>query len=190
MTCSCSNCEYYTDLIPSANAIRTKFMASVLAIICPLAENIDTLATMPGIFDIETAVGDQLDKVGEWIGPPRTLTQEVDGVTVLDDDHYRLFLKACILRNHWDGTIPNAYEIWAQLNTGYDIIIIDGQNMTMAFGLTGGTPDSLTLALLQSGYLTPRPMGVLSLGTFTELPLFGLDFDDDFISGFDVGHIV
>lgn len=165
-------------------------MAVMAIILQPLCENIDTLATMPELFDIDVAVGDQLDKTGEWIGVSRTLNQEVDGVTVLDDDHYRLVLYAAILRNHWDGTIPNAYEIWDRLNTGYGIIIIDNQNMTMAFGLTGGTPDSLTLALLNSGYLTPRPMGVLSLGSFTELPLFGLDRDDDFISGFDVGHIV
>lgn len=181
---------YYTDLITTEHSDKPNYMAMVLATISPMAGNIDLLATLPGIFDIDTAVGDQLDKVGEWIGPSRSLDQEVGGVTVLDDDHYRLFLKASILRNKWDGTIPDAYAIWATLNTGFDIIIIDNQDMTMLFGLVGGTPDALTLALLQSGYLTPRPMGVLSLGYFTNFPLFGLDIEDSFIAGFDVGYIV
>lgn len=181
---------YYTSLIPSANQPKPNFIATLQAILQPIQENINALNSMPGLFDIDTAVGDQLDKVGQWVGPSRYLTQSVGGVTVLDDIHYRLYLRASILRNHWDGTIPNAYAIWNALGTGYQIIIIDNQDMTMLFGLIGGTPDAVTLALLLAGYLTPRPMGVLSLGYFTNFPLFGLDIENSFISGFDVGYIV
>jgi hypothetical protein len=116
----------------------------------------------------------------------------VDNIVSLPDQQYRLLLKAVAAANSWDGTIPDAYRIWGILfaGTGYGILIIDNQDMSMDLGLYGHIPDVVTTALLEGGYLDLRPEGVriahyiLPTG---DGPLFGLDIENVAISGLDVG---
>jgi hypothetical protein len=181
----------YTGLITSQHADKPKFMAMVSAICQPFADlsyvyQNDALTA----YDLDTGAGAQLDKIGKWIGPSRVLNAIITGVffafdtaglgfdqgiwlgpydsatglSSLPDDHYRAVLKAQILNNKWDGTMPTAYAIGtAELSVfGYAVTIIDYQNMTMGLHLSGGTGsiDALTSALLTNGYFNVRPMGV------------------------------
>jgi hypothetical protein len=112
-------------------------------------------------FDIDNAAGVQLDLIGGIVGRRRLLDfQPQDGSSAnLDDEMYRILLKAKISQNHWDGTIPGMYELWENLFPDYEIFIKDNMNMTMTAYLAGYVPN-LLFDLINNDYIIPRPQGV------------------------------
>jgi hypothetical protein len=179
--------EPYVDLITSEHRSRPNFVAMVANIIQPLADLQVLMAGIPGLYDLDVAVGAQEDTVGEWIGVTRDISVPLTGVffswdvaglgwdqgswapdihatelVTLSDAQYRTLLFARAAANNWDGTIPGAYAIWNSLfaGTGTGILIQDYGDMHMALALTGPVPDAVTLALFTGGYLSLKPAGV------------------------------
>lgn len=126
-----ANATEYTDLIAGAHVGKPRFTEWLFELTEPLRVARERLAALRTDFDVDTAVGKQLDAVGARIGVsrnlPLTLTgvyfalddvdgigldrgvwkgayDPVDGMTTLGDDTYRAVIKAKILANHWDGT--------------------------------------------------------------------------------------
>lgn len=158
------------------------------AVLQPIVDSSVVMAAMAALFDIDTAVGAQLDIVGQWVGVSRRLREPITGVYFtlgdaalgfgsgvwknpfdpvdylvdLPDDIYRLLLRAKVLNNHWDGTVEQAYLIWDVVFEGTDtgILIQDLGGMHMLFALTGALPNPTTLALYLGGYLNNVPSGV------------------------------
>ena len=184
----------YLNLVTSEHVTRAKFMAMIAATLQPLADLQVVLASMPGLFDLDVAVGDQEDKVGQWIGVTRNISVPLTGVffswatanlgwgqgnwtpninqtqlVVLSDEPYRTLLRARVASNQWDGTIPGAYAVWnaAFAGTGIGLLIQDYGDMHMALALTGPVPDAVTLALFTGGYLNIKPAGVRIDNYFT-----------------------
>jgi len=174
-------------LVTSEHADKPKFMEMLAATLQPLADNIAVLESIPNAYDIDLAVGVQLDTVGEWVGISRNITTPLTGVffswdvvglgwgqgdwisninatqlTVLPDPQYRTLLYAKIAANHWDGTIPGAYKVFDTIfeGTGFGVLIQDLQGMHMAMALTGPVPDAVTKALFTGGYFNLKPAGV------------------------------
>lgn len=70
----------YTELITNYHATKPKFLAHVDLMTRPL---IDVAAATRGLitaFDIDSAVGVQLDILGLWIGRSRVVSQSISGV--------------------------------------------------------------------------------------------------------------
>jgi hypothetical protein len=149
------------------------------------------LVKMDTALDLDSAVGVQLDMLGAVVGASRTVGfQPSGGVSpILDDTTYRIYIKAKIAQNQWDGTRNQLYEIWQQLFPGGQIIIIDNQNMTCSIALKG-TFTSILKDLITNGYVIPRSQGVLYTYVFGTLPYFGFGSSPGFISGFGSGHWV
>ena len=171
----------YMALVPSQHADKPKFMALVAMLVQPIADIIALLQSMPGLFDLDNAVGAQLDIVGLWVGVTRNITvplpnvyfsldtvglgldqgtlqgpfDPTTGLLSLPDGPYRTLLRARIASNHWDGTIPGAYAAWNALfaGTGFGILIGDGGDMSMVYALTGPVPDAVTLALFTGVFI-------------------------------------
>lgn len=183
----------YTKLITSEHNQRPNYMAMIGLTVQPCVDNQNQLANFPALFNIFTAVGDQLDSIGLWVGASRDLQQEVDGVGILADADYRVLLEAVIAANHWDGTVPGAYAIWAIVfaQQNFQIFIQDNQDMTMFYVFVAASVTTVVKALLLDGFLDLRPAGVLMLGYFEpsvpNVPLFGLDAENATVSGLDVG---
>jgi hypothetical protein len=178
----------YTSLITSEHQSAPRYMAMVSLLAQWAVDRRSLLASIPELYDIDTAVGQQLDRVGEWVGVSRKLSLPLTGVyfsfdaaglgfdqgtwlgpfdptsglVSLPDDQYRILLYATIAANNWDGTVPTAYTAWNTIFAplGYSILIEDNQNMTMDVVLVGPSPDAVTLALFTGGYLNLRPAGV------------------------------
>jgi hypothetical protein len=214
------NVTSYTSLITSEHNQRPKFMAAVAALVQPFADQIALAQSVPALFDLDTAVGSQLDVVGQWIGVSRYLDVELANVYFgfdttglgfdqgawapvgggsmlvgLPDDEYRLLLYASVAANHWDGTVPGALTLLSNFWTpmGYSIYLIDGQDMSMSFVLVGAAPPAITTALYAGGYLDVRPAGVLVANHYinsTGGPIFGFDESNVVIAGFDSGYWV
>lgn len=151
----------------------------------------DCFDTFDAAFDIDTAVGDQLDILGEIAGQSRTMTFEPTGgiSPILDDETYRLLLKAKIALNQWDGKIDSLASTWESLFPGGTIVVTDNQDMTMTVSVTG-TFSSIIIDLINNDLIVPRPEGVLSNASpsgETGMPYFGWDANNDYISGLDRG---
>lgn len=70
----------YTDRISNYHAGKPKFFAHVDLSTRPLIDIAQTMAGMISAFDIDTAVGKQLDILGEWIGRKRRVSTPISGV--------------------------------------------------------------------------------------------------------------
>lgn len=211
----------YTDLITSQHRGKPKFEALVDLDTKAFSDIAELLASIPGKFDLDTAVGAQLDVVGEWVGLSRYIGTELTGVyfslddaalgldagflkgpfdpstglTSLDDETYRMALRAKIGANHWDGSLEELQDILNIVFNNYpaDVFVGDHQDMSMSFYLVGDLPPPVIVALLTGGNLAIKPAGVRIRGYFkpsvANTPFFGLDCSNSYASGLDTGSL-
>jgi hypothetical protein len=181
--------SYYIGLITSQYQQSPKMLAWLQANLQILDDISQCINSFIYMIDLDYASGAQLDILGSIIGQSRTVGfQPSNGVSpVLDDQTYKLLLKARIAQNQWDGTIDGLQAVWQSLFPDGRIIIQDGQNMSATLILTG-TFSSIIQDLITNGYIVPRPEGVLYNYSFGTLPIFGFGSSQGFIAGFDQGH--
>ena len=208
----------YTDLITSEHNKRPKFMAVVETLAEPMVDLQNVLSAMPGKFDLDNAVGDQLDTIGLWVGISRDVpvpltsvyfSLDIDGLgfdqgswkgpfdpdaglTRLDDDTYRLVIRAKIGANHWDGTLESSKAILDSIFGGGTFVFIqDNQDMSMTIGIAGVIPSAVFLAVLANGFIPLKPEGVriniVIVTTVDGAPMFGFDMSNNLVAGFDTG---
>jgi len=182
--------QYYLNLFTSQYRMSPKLNAWQAALLQPLDDLSNCLQTFNISYDIDNAIGSQLDVLGQIIGVSRTLPfQPSNGVSpILDDDTYRLLLYATQIKNTWDGTIESLYKAWQFLFPNGVMAILDNQNMTATI-TTSGNFTSIEQDLITKGYIIPRPEGVQynPSGSGTTSGLFGFDRNDSTVAGFDVG---
>lgn len=213
-----SSLETYLGLVTGYHKNKPKFREMLSLLLEPVIAVQQFLEHLPVDFDLDVAVGAQLDVVGEWVGrsrfvqlPPINVyfTWDDDwrgwdlgvwrgpyddefSATRLDDETYRILLRAKIAANHWDGTVGGAKEALAIMFPEGDtfVFIIDNGDMTMTFAVAGKIPSILYLALLAEGYIPLKPEGVHAdylVTTTDDTPLFGWDVDNEYIAGWDTG---
>jgi hypothetical protein len=181
---------YYVNLLTSeyANAVNLQAFANL---ILGIANDItNCLATFITSFDLTEAVGAQLDTLGTIVGAKRTVGfQPTNNVSpILDDATYRILIQATIFNNQWDGRLGSLQAFWVSLFPGGSIAIDDHMDMT-ATVIASGSFSSIILDLITNGYLVPRPQAVQYSFEYNTLPYFGLDRNDGFVAGLDVGHL-
>ena len=207
----------YTALITTEHADKPKFMAMMAVVAQCFADQINVAQSIPAAFDLDQAVGVQLDAVGLWAGIKRQIKTPLSvyfsfdtaglgfdqgnwqgpfdpstGLTSLDDATFRTLIRAKIAANSWDGTIPGAAAAYANLfsGSGSYIFIQDNQDMTMTVGVSGAIPSALLRALFSGGYLPLKPEGVRAtylVPSTNNTPLFGFDVQNQYVGGFDTG---
>jgi hypothetical protein len=184
---------YYLHLLTHQYALPNspKLNALLQVLLRKFDDVSQVLVQMDTAMDLDVAAGAQLDMLGAVVGAARTVDfQPRNGVSpILDDATYRLYIKAKIAQNQWDGTIASLYPIWQALFPGGSIIILDNQNMTADITLKGAFT-SIIQDLITNGYIVPRPEGVLYTYLFGTLPFFGFGSSPGFIAGFGAGHWV
>lgn len=181
--------EEYLRLIPPPNSIQPKFLAWLQAVAQIMVDIQDTLNWVVTAFDVNSAVGQQLDILGQVLQVSRTVNfQPSGGVSpVLTDENYRLVLKAKIILNQWKGTLGELYSFWNQYFPDNPILVQDNQDMTMNVLVVGMAP-GIQQELVENGYIVPKPAGVLVNYTFASDPVFAYDYDNTYLSGYDVGY--
>ncbi|WP_283149024.1 DUF2612 domain-containing protein [Silvimonas soli] len=208
----------YTGLITSEHADKPNYMAMVSAVAGAFVSVINDIEAIPPAFDLDLAIGAQLDVLGLWIGLSRNVKTPLnvyfsfdtvglgfdqgnwkgpfdpsDGITSLDDDTYRIMLRAKIGANNWDSTLVSYQEIMAEVfsGTGANVFAVDNQDMSMSVYISGVIPSAILLALIKGGYLPLKPEGVhvntYIVTSVDDAPLFGFDVQNQFIAGFDTG---
>ena len=141
-------------------------------------------------FDLDVAVGQQLDIIGRYVGVSRMLNFQPSGgeSPLLNDDTYRFLIKATIVKNTWKGNVEDLYSAWKILFPKIPLFQIqDLQDMTFNV-IIGGDFSALEMELITNGYIVPKPEGVrVRLMTITSLsgyPLFSYDLDTLYYSGY------
>lgn len=159
------NIDTYLNRVPSQHRDKPKFRATLEASLSPLVQLGSLMESVPSLYDVDEAIGSQLDVVGEWVGITRIIKATIEGVyfslddtaevgfdsgiwkgaydpsagiVSLDDDTYRTLIRLKILANMWDGTAEKAYSSWQSVFNGeQNIVIEDHQDMTITIGITG-----------------------------------------------------
>ena len=151
----------YLGRITSQHKIKPKYMALLEARLQPLIDLAGCLETFDANFDLDNAVGNQLDIIGQYIGVKRLLTfQPRYESPLLNDYYYRLLLKVRISQNNWDGTTAGIQKIWSGIFPDYGIEVVDNQDMTINIRITG-LQNAFEHEIVHHGYIVPKPMGVL-----------------------------
>jgi hypothetical protein len=213
----------YTALIPPANSLQPNFLSVLAAALQPYVDLINAVEAFPsGNYDVDVAVGEQLDVVGQWVGVSRVVPLPIANVyfsfdvaglgfdegiwwapgdpdsssVTLDDDTYRVLIKAKIAANRWDGSLSGLQQILADIFAGTPgcyPFVIDNFDMTFVIAIAGNLPTSIVQQLFAQQYIPIRPFGVLLDAAYTTgtsgAPIFGLDVQNNYIAGLDVGAL-
>ncbi|MFV0843582.1 DUF2612 domain-containing protein [Klebsiella quasipneumoniae] len=155
----------YTDRITNYHAGKPKFFTHVDLSTRPLSDVSDAMTRLIPDFDIDTAIGVQLDVVGEWVGRSRRVATPItgiyfswdtervgwdqgvwqgpydpnDGFIDLSDEIYRLMLKVKVAINNWDGqndSLPPILDA-ALYESGIRMAIVDNQDMSISIWILG-----------------------------------------------------
>lgn len=180
----------YLELVTMFHRQRPKYMATLAATLQPIVDAYNFIESIPSYFDLDTAIGVQLDVVGQWINLARKIEVPLPdpwftfgdykrgwGVgiwfqpfdydylaTFLDDETYRSILHARILANQWDDGVLGIRTILESFLTHADenieLIVDDKQTMEVVVAMTNYIPSSLFLEIFRGSYLPLSPSGV------------------------------
>lgn len=181
----------YATLVTNQYRKNPNFLQVLNLITESLAENVQLMGFYPGWYDLDRAIGHQLDVIGQWVGVSRFLEVPFNnwfsfnipgkgfnqgvwrgqfdppgGLRRLDDVSYKRLIRACIMADHWDGTLWNYHAILqAAMPTTNIIWAEDNFDMTVTIHVTGPKLSPLMEALLTSGRLSEiKPAGVAIAG--------------------------
>lgn len=177
----------YVALLTSEHRQQPNFQAVVRAMVQGIADGIDTLKGMLDKFNLDTAIGNQLDTIGLWVGVTRRIPVALAGVyftwsgTVatgwgqgqwkgpfdpgtglvsLGDSDFRLLIRAKIAANMWDGTGEQMEAILDLLFGPTNVEFFDNQNMTYRILYNTTHLSAVQQALLTNDLLLLRPAGM------------------------------
>jgi hypothetical protein len=106
-----------------------QFMQAIASV---LQTTNDVVEQWAAAYDLDTAVGLQLDALGERLGQPREGGRYPDGES---DSIYRMKVRAAILRNRSGGTIPDLIAVVKALFATSSPVVIIARNGIAAFSL-------------------------------------------------------
>jgi len=182
--------QSYLNMITSQYQNSPKFLEWLRAVLLIIDDIAVCANAMPDYFDIDKAVGVQLDVIGIILGQLRTLQfQPTDGSPAqLDDATYRKVLKLKTLTNYWDGSAGEIYLAWKTVFPDVDLVVTDNQDMTATVVFTGGL-SQIVIDMIDQDLIIPRPEGVQYNfgGTVAVLPIFTYDSDNVYFKGYDEG---
>lgn len=207
----------YLALITSQYQSSTKFLSWLESLFGCIQDSASLLESMDLKFDLDYAIGAQLDIVGEIVGLNRKINIIIyesdvgftwddanlgwdtgiwtegnnEAIYELDDDTYRSALRVKIVSNMWDGSIPVAYECFNNLfGSTMTVAIQNNLNMTMDL-IFYSSGSLLYLAYLFLGeYITFRPAGVGCTYHLNDTghDYFAWDIEEGMFAGWDEGY--
>lgn len=151
----------------------------------------DSALSLVPAFNVDTAVGVQLDVIGLWVGISRSQSLPItgawftwnsstrgwnvsnwkspsdpdEGIVTLDDTTYRVVIKAKIGSNYWDGTVKDLTLIGTTAMADAEIVVfvLDNLDMTTTVYILG-TPTYALIELIKRGVCPPKTAGVRITG--------------------------
>lgn len=182
------NIQDYLNLIPWQYRKSSKFKQWLTILLTPLVDVQALAMDLDSYFDIDNAVGKQLDMLGEIVGVKRLLPfTPSNGQPMLDDDDFRFLIKSQIVKNVWKGTNEEIYDRWQILFENALISVKDNQDMTVNY-IFMGTFTQTQKEMVEHNMIVPKAQGVGVDYSYTQPPIFSFDQDTAFFKGFDEGN--
>lgn len=192
----------YTRLVTPEHRDKPRFLALVELLTSFAVDERTVIEHLPTDFDVDVAVGVQLDAIGLWVGSTRIITVEPSEAyptptspyqVSLSDAIFRRLIKARAVANSWDGTPEGILPVLAAFYgpAGTYAAVVDNQDMSIDLYIGGVFPTAAEAAVFSQFLLPVRPSGVRVKNTWIAAPgggpLFGLDIENLFIAGPDIG---
>lgn len=180
--------QYYADLLILQYKDKPKAYDTIKNVVTPFI--MDKVALdVRDAFNVDTAVGDQLDILGKYVGCQR-INKTFTTTVTLDDDDFRVLIKMKIIQNNSGSSLSDIQDLIFTYFPNI-LLVFDYQNMQMNYYfLTSAGSLDLAQVFVKTGAL-PKPMGV-QLGALMYLPsmdnIFGFrtyDIAPGTISGFN-----
>lgn len=167
--------DYYKDLLILQYKGKEKAEAHI-----SLLADIFSMDLLPlevlAAFNLDDAVGVQLDVVAKYFGVSRT-GRILTGITVtLSDDDLRDLLKIVQITNYTNATYFEMQKLLFQ-NFGNDIELYDYLNMRMGYFIYPSIGSNILAQFIVANNLLPSPMGVTISSTI-------VGYDNAFFYGF------
>jgi len=149
--------NYYANLLIIQYRNKPKAVATIKAIVSLFLSD-DIFLQVQDAFDLDTAVGVQLDVLGKYTGVSRR-GYAFDRAVTLGDDDYRTLIRLAIIKNNSGSSLAVIQDLLAVHFPGL-ILVSDNTFMGLNYLIIDslGTPD--LLAMISTGDFLPRPMGV------------------------------
>lgn len=149
--------EYYSSLLLYQYAAKRKAVAMVQAFVSMVVMNQLPTQVM-NAYDLETAVGVQLDVLGKYAGVSRQ-GYDFSGPVTLDDDDFRLIVKMAIIQNNSGSSLSDIQNLLAIYFA--DVIrVFDYTTMRMDYLVNSDAASQLVAEFFIKQGSLPRPMGV------------------------------
>lgn len=146
--------NYYANLLIIQYRGKPKAYATIQTLVEPVI--MDQLPiSVQAAFEISTAVGDQLDVIGKYVGASRN-GYDFSGPVTLNDANYRTLIGLKITLNSMGSSLETIQD-FIDTNFSGQIEVYDFTNMTMEYYVPG--TNLLTEFFVKAGFL-PRPMAV------------------------------
>ncbi len=180
----------YLALVPSANSEKPNFIAFLSMAVQPFVDQINLALSVPVLMDIDSASGDQLDILGEWVNFSRRLNSPITGVYFslgaagpglgqgiwfnssepatgivnLDDNTYRDMLTLKVAANYWDGSMQQANQalvnVFGSQGDPPVIWIEDNFNMSEGVKITSASHSAVLDQIISGDYIPFKSAGV------------------------------
>ncbi len=149
--------QYYADLLIVQYRNKVAAQATVQSLAREALIN-NLPLTLQDAFNIETAVGDQLDTIGKYAGVERTVLTFSGGITLVDTD-FRTLIKLALLLNNGTGSLQ---DIDTLLTNFLDnaLVVFDNADMSIGYWMNAQLGSETLAEAIVGLKLLPKPMGV------------------------------
>ena len=166
----------YENLVTYRNSLKIKYMDFLRLILDLPVSQAAVTDSILFAFDLDNAVGVNLDTIGELVGVKRLLPfVPTTGTREMSDDEYRMLIRLKIARNVWDGRNEPILGIYRSIFPELNIAYTDNQDMTITLTASGVFEEREAEILAASGYiLVPAGVGynVITYGGETSFKLY------------------
>jgi hypothetical protein len=149
--------QFYSDLLIMQFRGKPKAVAHIKALVGISVMDQLPLLVQAG-YEIETAVGVQLDVIGKYVGVTRSAVILSGNITLSDAD-FRQLIKLAIATNNLHSSL---YDIQSYIKTWFPtaILVFDYLGMRMSYYLSTSLGSQNLAQMIVVKGLLPRPMGV------------------------------
>lgn len=165
---------YYQNLLIIQYLGKLKASGTIGVLVTPII--MDQLPNaVQNAFNLDTAIGVQLDVIGKYIGVVRNGNGLRGQPITLDDSDFRALIRIGIIKNMSGSSLATIQALIHQYFPN-EFFVYDPQDMQMSYLISAsvGTTDLVEMFITQN--LLPKPMGVqlASLIYLQTLEIFGM----------------
>lgn len=149
--------EYYADLLIIQYQNKPKAYDTIKALVDGVIMNQLPLEVQAA-FDLDTAVGAQLDIIGKYAGVSR-YAYDFNGAVTLNDTDYRILIKMKVVQNNSGSSLAAIQDLLYRYFQGA-FLVFDYSNMHISYYFDASYGSNQLAEILVKEDALPKPMGV------------------------------